>query len=73
MPSQGVLSRAEFKYIYLNQEYSIIHNGLTILEQAETFNNRNLPEHEIKTILSRYLFPAPTWNNRAGHSAAERK
>lgn len=62
MPSQGVLSRAEFKYIYLNQEYSIIHNGLTILEQAETFNNRNLPEHEIKTILSRYLFPAPTWN-----------
>lgn len=50
------------KYIYLNQEYSIIKDEWNILEQAESFNSRNLPEHEVKTILNRYLFPASVWN-----------
>lgn len=61
-PTQGNLTRTDFSYIYLNQEYSIIKNEWNILEQAESFNNRNLPEHEVKTILNRYLFPASVWD-----------
>ena len=62
VPTQGRLSRIDFKYVYLNQEYSIIKNDKSVLEQAETFNSRNLPEHEIKNILNRYLFPATVWD-----------
>ena len=47
---------------YYKIEYSLIHNEYSILEQAEYFNRRHLPEHELKTILNRYLFPAATWN-----------
>lgn len=58
----GVIERIDFCYIYLDQEYSLIKNELSILEQAELFNHRLLPEHELKTILNRYLFPAFTWS-----------
>ena len=61
-PQEGNLTRMEFTYIYLNQEYSIIDDRNSILEQAYAFNNRNLPEHEIKIILNRYLFPASEWD-----------
>lgn len=60
-PLTGSLFKAEFTYIYLNQEYSIIDDRKSILEQAYIFNTRNLPEHELKTILNRYLFPATVW------------
>lgn len=59
---EGNLTRMEFTYVYLNQEYSIIDDRNSILEQAYAFNNRNLPEHEIKIILNRYLFPASEWD-----------
>lgn len=49
-------------FVYLDQEYSLISNERTILQQAEHFNHRHLPEHELKTILNRYLFPSSAWN-----------
>lgn len=58
----GSLERIDFSFVYLDQEYSLIRNELSILEQAEHFNHRLLPEHELKTILNRYLFPVDTWN-----------
>lgn len=61
-PREGTLTRTDFTYVYLNQEYSIIDNRNSVLEQAYAFNSRNLLEHEIKIILNRYLFPAPEWN-----------
>ena len=61
-PQKGNLTRMEFTYVSLNQEYSIIDDRNSILEQAYAFNNRNLPEHEIKIILNRYLFPASEWD-----------
>lgn len=62
LPSSGQLTRTDFKYVCLNQEYSIIRNERSILEQAEAFNTRQLLEHEVKIILNRYLFPAPVWD-----------
>lgn len=61
-PQEGTLTRTDFIYVYLNQEYSIIDDRNSILEQAYAFNSRNLPEHEIKIILNRYLFPASEWD-----------
>ena len=58
----GTLDRIDFSSVYLDQEYSLIHNEYSILEQADHFNRRHLPEHELKTILNRYLFPVATWN-----------
>lgn len=58
----GTLDRIDFSTVYLDQEYSLIHNEYSILEQADHFNHRHLPEHELKTILNRYLFPVATWN-----------
>ena len=61
-PQEGTLTRTDFSYVYLNQEYSIIDDRNSILEQTYAFNSRNLPEHEIKIILNRYLFPASEWD-----------
>lgn len=61
-PKEGTLLRADFKYVYLNQEYSIIQNERSVLQQAEAFNIRNLPEHEVKIRLNRYLFPSTVWD-----------
>ena len=43
-PQTGTLTRADFSYVYLNQEYSIIDDRNSVLEQVYAFNNRNLPE-----------------------------
>lgn len=62
-PQEGLISRADnLSYVYMDQEYSIIRNDRTILEQAEAFNRIPLPEHELKTILNRFLFPADVWD-----------
>lgn len=65
-PTAGVMEHADFTYVYLDQEYSLIRNECTVLEQTEAFNLRHLPEHEIKTILNRYLFPQDVWNKPCG-------
>lgn len=59
-PSRGALTLADFKYVYLDQEYSIIKNDLSVFEQVRRFTAVR-QEHEIKTILNRFLFPMPVW------------
>lgn len=59
-PVQGVLDVADFSYVHLDQEYSIIDDNLTVLQQAQSFN-RGLYEHEVKTILNRFLFSEGSW------------
>jgi ATPase subunit of ABC transporter with duplicated ATPase domains len=61
-PMEGAIARADFHYLYLDQEYSVIDNKLTVMEQAGRFNVQHLPEHEVKTLLNRYLFPLDMWN-----------
>lgn len=61
-PTEGTITRAEFKYIYIDQEYSIVQPHLTVFEQLEQFNLFAKPEHELKMILSRFLFPVGTWD-----------
>jgi len=63
-PAEGILSNADFKYVYIDQEYSIIQPDLTLLEQIEQFNTANLQDHELKTLLNRFLFPYTVWDKK---------
>lgn len=63
-PTIGTLTRVDgLTYVYLDQEYSIIHNNLSVLEQLSGFNTK-LYDYELKTILNRFLFPVSSWNKR---------
>lgn len=61
-PDTGIIKRATFEALYVDQEYSLIDNNKTISGQAHAFNTFNLPEHEINIRLNRFLFPKDTWD-----------
>ena len=55
-PKQGSIHKAEVKTIYIDQDYSLIQNDLTVYEQAQKFNVSSLQEHDIRMRLNRFLF-----------------
>ena len=61
-PKQGKVKRADFNYVYIDQDYSLIKNDLTIYKQAQLFNDAGLQEHEVKIRLHRYLFDKEYWD-----------
>ncbi|MBX3255900.1 MAG: ABC-F family ATP-binding cassette domain-containing protein [Chitinophagaceae bacterium] len=61
-PVAGIMRTADMKAIYIDQDYSLINNTLTVYEQAEIFNSGALQEHEIKIRLNRFLFSRPYWD-----------
>ncbi|MDE5711767.1 MAG: ATP-binding cassette domain-containing protein, partial [Bacteroides sp.] len=64
-PTEGTIHRADnLNYVYLDQEYSLIRNDRTILEQVTAFNATALQEHEIKICLNRFLFTQAMWDKR---------
>ncbi|MDU1892202.1 MAG: ABC-F family ATP-binding cassette domain-containing protein [Dysgonomonas sp.] len=62
MPTEGKLARADFEYLYIDQEYSLINDRLTVYEQVQQFNSRHFLEHELKTLLHRFLFTVDMWD-----------
>lgn len=63
-PTEGTLMRVEdLSSVYLDQEYSLVRDDLTVLDQLASFN-RKLYDHELKTILNRFLFPASAWDKK---------
>ncbi|MBO9620323.1 MAG: ABC-F family ATP-binding cassette domain-containing protein [Niabella sp.] len=73
IPDSGILNRAAFNSVYIDQDYSLINNRLTVYEQAQQFNDTGLAEHEIKIRLTRFLFSKTRWNNScAGLSGGEK-
>jgi ATPase subunit of ABC transporter with duplicated ATPase domains len=61
-PQSGSIERAGVKAIYIDQDYSLINNKLSVYEQAEEFNSGVLQEHDIKIRLNRFLFTKEYWN-----------
>ncbi|ERJ59940.1 ABC-F family ATP-binding cassette domain-containing protein [Sphingobacterium paucimobilis] len=58
---QGVCNRY-FEYaVYIDQEYSLLNNDLTLFEQAQQFNTTGLLPSEINTRLKRFLFQPDDW------------
>ncbi|CAG5069067.1 putative ABC transporter ATP-binding protein YbiT [Dyadobacter sp. CECT 9623] len=60
-PTEGAIDSANIKTIYIDQEYSLIDNSLTVYQQVQHFNSGALQEHEIKIRLNRYLFGQTEW------------
>lgn len=73
-PSSGTLnSLTGIKTIYIDQDYSLIDNNLSVYEQAQAYNSGELQEHEIKIRLNRFLFDKAYWNKScAGLSGGEK-
>ena len=62
-PTIGSVYRADnLRCVYLDQEYSLIDNNITISEQIQNFNRHSLPEHELNIRLNRFLFSESSWN-----------
>ncbi|MBP1222713.1 ribosomal protection-like ABC-F family protein [Flavobacterium sp. 1355] len=56
-PKQGNIYAATWKSVYIDQDYSLIDNLLSVYEQAEKFNISGLQVHDIRMRLNRFLFP----------------
>lgn len=61
-PKVGIIHRADLQYLYIDQDYGLINNSLTVYEQAQQFNTGALQEHAIKMRLSRFLFTKESWD-----------
>jgi ATPase subunit of ABC transporter with duplicated ATPase domains len=61
-PTEGTLTRADIRSIYIDQDYSLIRNDLTVYEQAQQYNDGALQEHEVNIRLNRYLFTQAFWD-----------
>ena len=61
-PTKGEIRKTDLNAIYIDQDYSIIQDNLSVFEQVSEYNFQKLLDYEIKTILNRFLFPEETWN-----------
>jgi ATPase subunit of ABC transporter with duplicated ATPase domains len=61
-PQSGSIERANMKVVYMDQDYSLIDNNLTVYEQAQYYNSGTLQEHEVKIRLNRFLFTKEYWD-----------
>lgn len=62
VPQVGTATVAESKSVYIDQDYSLINNALTIYDQAQQYNSSALLEHEVKIRLNRFLFSKEMWD-----------
>lgn len=61
-PASGTIDRANVRTIYVDQDYSLVDNVLSVYEQAQQFNSGALQEHDIKIRLNRFLFTREHWD-----------
>ncbi|WP_264523158.1 ABC-F family ATP-binding cassette domain-containing protein [Flavobacterium sp. N502536] len=61
-PKTGNVYKANSKSIYIDQDYSLIENQISVYEQAQKFNTSGLQEHDLKMKLDKFLFSQNDWN-----------
>lgn len=61
-PNSGKSISSIKKTIYIDQDYSLLQSNLNIYEQAQTFNDCGLEEHDIKMRLNHFLFSQKDWD-----------
>lgn len=61
-PQIGAIYRTRNRSVYIDQDYSLIDNQLSVYEQAQQFNTKALQEHDIKIRLHRFLFTKDHWD-----------
>lgn len=62
VPLKGSVHRAESRSVYIDQDYSLLDNSISVYEQAQRFNTAALQEHEVKIRLNRFLFGKEDWD-----------
>ncbi|GAA4464968.1 ABC-F family ATP-binding cassette domain-containing protein [Nemorincola caseinilytica] len=60
-PMKGAVTRAEHTTAYIDQDTSLLNDGLSVFEQVRTYNRMALQEHEIGIWLGRFLFGYDEW------------
>jgi ATPase subunit of ABC transporter with duplicated ATPase domains len=60
------IDQVAIKTIYIDQDYSLIDDRVTVVEQVERFNSGILQDYEIKTRLNRFLFTKDWWDKPCG-------
>ncbi|MBS7255839.1 ribosomal protection-like ABC-F family protein [Flavobacterium branchiicola] len=65
-PKTGTIYKADAKIIYIDQDYSLIKNQLSVYEQIQQFNDSGLEEHTLKMKLNKFLFFQNDWNKPCG-------
>jgi len=65
-PTDGRLERANFNYLYLDQDYTMLDSEKSVFEQVQHFNSRQLQEHELRSLLIYAQFDNNTWNKKSG-------
>lgn len=61
-PCQGNLEIHANTVFLLDQEYSLINKNRSVLEQAQASNEIKKEDHQLKTLLHRFLFDKEMWN-----------
>lgn len=61
-PMTGTLKIQSEHRFMLNQEYGVIDREATVLQQAQASNQIHKTDHELKTLLHRYLFDESVWD-----------
>ncbi len=61
-PPIGTVHRADNQSVYIDQDYSWIDPSLSVYQQAQSFNQVSMPEHEVKIRLNRFLFSKEDWD-----------
>lgn len=61
-PHTGKLYYASAKTVYIDQDYSLLDNSLSVYNQVQQFNTALLQEHDVKTRLNRFLFSKEHWD-----------
>lgn len=61
IPLVGELKLNLDAHLYIDQEYTLIQQNLTVYEQAVSYNLNGKQEHEIKIYLTRFLFTKEAW------------
>lgn len=66
VPTEGTMTVADSRAVYIDQDYSMIDDGRTVYEQVQVYNEGSLEEHEIKIRLNRFLFGRESWDKSCG-------
>lgn len=64
--TMGTIKRYPHHAFYIDQDYSLLNDKVTVYEQAQMANNGAFLEHEVKTKLDQFLFPADCWSKQCG-------
>lgn len=61
-PAKGKVSITSFRYVHIDQEYSLINEKLSVYEQLQSYNDSGMEESELKSKLTHFLFFSQDWN-----------